>query len=433
MDRDDASKDPATVAQRRSRTVVATPDDLVREIDRPLALRLTSRGPIASGGMGAVTRVTDSALQRDTAKKTMHPELAQQPRMRASFVREARTTGRLEHPNIVPIHDIGVDTEGNLFFIMKLVSGRTLREMVASLPSGPLPHHDLLNLLEVVVRVCDALAFAHASGVLHCDVKASNVMVGDFGQVYLMDWGVARPMQPEPTTDDEEAEGHRGGPISGTPSHMSPEQAVGARPRLGPRSDVFLVGSLLYEVLARRPPYKGATVMATIVMAAMHRLTPVAEASAPYGVPRALVRIVEKAMAEAPDDRYASVADLKDDLVRFLRGGGAFPLRTYAAGEHIIREGEEGDAAYLLVRGRCEVYTGEGAGREVIRHMGPGEAFGEMAILTEGPRTASVVCLEPSTVEVVTRKVLEEELESLKPWMASFVRGLAKRFREREG
>ena len=147
-------------------------------------------------------------------------------------------------------------------------------------------------------------------------------------------------------------------------------------------------------------------------------------------MPPELERIVLRAMARSPGDRYATVAELREDLARFMRGGADYPRKTYAAGSAIVREGEPGDAAYILVAGRCEIRKELPAGAEVLQTIGPGDVFGEMAILSEGPRTATVVAVEDTTVLVVTSSVLEQEMAALKPWMATLLKSLAARFRD---
>lgn len=426
LDEDDVSTRAA--AERIAKDVPS----VVAAVREALAERLVLAGELGAGGMARVEVVVDRALERRTVLKRIHDHLAKDPGTLRMFVREAQITGQLEHPNIVPVHELGVEGDRSLYFTMKLVEGRTLSEIVRDLPEGPIAHDTLLDLLDVVVKVCDALAFAHSRGVVHCDVKPANVMVGDFGQVYLMDWGIARRLEPgegkasEATAAEEQAELR----LIGTATHMAPEQARGANDSLDERTDVFAVGAMLYHVLTRRAPYHAETFWAMVVRAQNAEYDAL-EKVAPWA-PRALARIVTRAMSLEPADRHPSIAALRAELVQFVRGGGAFPMRSVAAGEHVVREGEPGEAAFIIEHGRLEVYRGEGAERRVLRVMGAGEVFGEMAILAPGPRTASVVALEASTLRVVTAETLEREVESLKPWMGAFVRTLAARFRERE-
>ena len=195
---------------------------------------------------------------------------------------------------------------------------------------------------------------------------------------------------------------------------------------------MFAVGALIYHLLTGRPPYDAETFWAAVALAQRGDFPHIETLVGEGAVPRALLRIVDRAMAFEPSHRYASIVELSAELLRFIRGGDSFPALSFAAGAYIVREGDPGDAAYIIQSGQCEVVKGEGAERSVLRRMGPGEVFGEMAILSPGPRTASVVTTAPTTVHVVNAEVFDRELDSLKPWLGSFVRTLAGRFRERE-
>ena len=212
---------------------------------------------------------------------------------------------------------------------------------------------------------------------------------------------------------------------------MSPEQARGDRKSLDARSDVFLIGSVLYEILTRKPPYASKDRLETLLMAQAASFKSPRLAAGELAVPLELDRIVTKAMAKAPADRYPSIAALKEDLVRFMRGGAEFPRRSPSPhGEVIVAEGDTGDAAFIIVEGRCDVSKRVGSESQVLHTIGVGEVFGEMAILTHGQRTATVTAAEPTTVLVVTQQVLEQELAALKPWMATLLKSLATRFRD---
>ncbi|MCC7537024.1 MAG: protein kinase [Deltaproteobacteria bacterium] len=443
--KDEDPPDADAMSTRRMRGDVAealgASGDVLRfllEALPPPAERFVFDEEIGHGGMGTVEAAHDRTLHRRVAMKVIHRDSQADLQRVQMFLREARVMGRLEHPGTVPVHQIGIDDGGRLFFAMKLVEGATLGHLVRERPPGPLEHGALLNFLDIVVKVCDALAYAHSRGVLHCDIKPSNVMVGDFGEVYLMDWGVARnrcdrEWLAERGADaalaaDREVDESTRTSIVGTIAYMSPEQARGDNDTLTPRSDVFSVGALLYEVLTQHPPFRGQGVALLMARECAYPSLDTGEG----GVPPELARIVARAMAPEPEHRYATAVELRNDLVRFMRGGGQFPRRRYEAGEHIVREGEVGDAAFIISAGRCEVYRLVDGRRDSLRTMRAGEVFGETAVLSPGLRTASVVALDPVTVHVVTREVLEREVDALKPWLGSFIRTLASRFRQRE-
>ncbi len=416
----------------------ASSSSILEELRKKPADRLQIEARAASGGMGIIDVAVDRALDRRIAIKTLHRHLRNDDAAVRMFLREARLTGLLDHPHIVPVYDVGErDADGSLYFAMKLVEGQTLSALIRTLPPGPLDTATLYSLLDVVTKVCDALAFAHSRGVIHCDVKPSNVMVGEFGQVYLMDWGIARlaaaDASPGSVQDLSRAGSLRpsatDNSVIGTPAYMSPEQARGERGTLDARSDVFLLGALLYEVLTRRAPYSTRDRSETLALAAACTFPPPRKVAGEVAVAPELDRIVMRAMAKAPEDRYPTVSALRDDLVRFMRGGSEFPRQRFAAGTFIVREGETGDAAYIVVSGRCEVQKELPAGTQTLQMIGPGDVFGEMAILTEGPRTASVVAIDETDVLVVTAAVLEQEMAALKPWMATLMKSLATRFR----
>jgi serine/threonine-protein kinase len=416
-------------------------ETLVGEMRKPANERIEDQGLVASGGMGAVHLVVDRAIGRKMAMKTMHAMLREDDRMLRLFLREARTTGLLDHPNIVPVYDVG-EKDGALYFTMKLVSGRTLREIIRAEPNGVTNPNLLFNLLDVIVKMCDALAFAHSRGVVHCDIKPANVMIGDFGEVYLMDWGIARVRgsQPEkssyfpPPSEDEppssSQSNNTGDAVLGTASYMSPEQAEGNRVLLDSKSDVFSVGAVLYDILCGRPPYKTNSYEETLGLAREAKYDPPSVVAGEGRISPELERIVLKAMSRHRSERYPGCDALKADLLRYMRGGAEFPQTTFTKGTVIMREGDSGNSAYIIASGQCEVRKKISGVEQVLKTLGPGEVFGEMAALTESARTATVVATQDTTALVVTRAVLQNELDMMKPWIARLLNTLAERFRD---
>jgi serine/threonine-protein kinase len=415
---------------------------LMAEIRMRPSDRLVVEKTIAQGGMGSIEQATDRALVRRVARKVLHSHLRDGDGLVRMFLREARVNGVLDHPNVVPVYDVGEDDKGQLYFTMKLVEGMALKDLIRALPDGALDMSQLLNMLDVVIKVCDALAFAHSRGVLHCDVKPANVMVGDYGEVYLMDWGISRLVGsskgtvPPPRPDAPPASAsapslaadQTNDVVIGTASYMSPEQAQGNRSALDARADVFLVGALIFEIVARKPPYHGGSFQETLNQAVECKPPKLSEVA--KNVPPELERIVDRAMHKERAQRYGNLREMKDDLVRFMRGGAEFPKTTFPKGSYIVKEGDKGDAAYIIESGKCDVLKIIDGAVSVMQRIGPGEVFGEMAVLTDSPRTATVLAVEDTTVLVVTRKVFDAELALMKPWMRSVTTMLATRFRD---
>jgi len=401
--------------------------------------RLKRLSTLAGGGFGAIEVAVDSVLQRRLAMKVIHKELQQDELTLQLFVREALITAQLDHPNIVPIHDVGRDANDRPYLTMKLVEGNTLAQIVNA-QERPLRWDALRDRIEIVIKLCDALSFAHSRGVVHCDVKSDNVMVGDFGQVYLMDWGAAKLLKRSEISIEgplREAVGlaHLQLPaahcVLGTPGYMPPEQASGDRASLDERADIFSLGAVLYHVVTGEPPYPSGATGESLESARKAQIPPLSQVSKDP-VPRDFERIVMKALAPDRNDRYRSVDVLRSDLAAFIRGHSGFPQASYADGDLIIREGDPGDAAYILVSGQCEVFETIEGKRRTLRKMGPGEVFGEAAVLSPGPRTASVMACEPTELLVIDREELRDEVGALKPWLARVLRTLAARFRDSE-
>lgn len=421
-----SSRPPGTaVTLHRTTATSEDPKELIAYVRDAQRREPESFGTLAAGGMGTIDVIGDPVLGRQSARKRIHGHLLDDAGTLRRFVREAQVTGQLDHPNIVPVRKLAIDDEGQLYFTMKLVGGRTLAQILKEAPS-PLDHNTLFEVLDIVIKVCDALSFAHSRGVIHCDIKPSNIMVGEFGEVYLMDWGVAIVRSEETNFFPLQREAEEAPTLAGTPTHMAPEQARGAADDIDERSDVFAVGALIYQLLTRRSPFSAGTFWATVLRAQMGAYTPISEITEPGSVPRALIEIVDRAMMKYQLDRFENVRALKDAIQQFQRGGAPFPSTNFAGGTVIVAEGELGDAAYIIRKGTCVVTKD---GRE-LRTMGPGEVFGETAILSPGPRTASVTAKEDCVCQVITSEVFESEVGAMKPWMGAFVRTLAGRFRE---
>ena len=359
---------------------------------------------LAHGGMGAVFVARDKALQREVAVKVIRPQIADSEEHRVRFLDEAQITAQLEHPNIVPVHELGKNAQGDLYVTMKLVKGKSLGELLKELksvgvrengsmgekrpdktaraqtPTRPHSHTPTLpDLLGVFLKVCDGIAFAHSKGVIHRDLKPDNIMVGEFGEVQIMDWGLAKVVgascqlaasgeqvsgvrcqasdeegdeQPgasglKPETELRKADTvPAGGPqsairnqesvrsvrsgsdialtvdgqITGTPAYMPPEQAEGKLELIDHRSDVYSLGAILYEILTLERPIEGDTVHKVLLNVSDGNITPPEQRAPGRHIPKELSAVVMKAMAKNRRKRYQSVQDLSQDIKRFLEG-----------------------------------------------------------------------------------------------------------------
>ncbi|MBX3269682.1 MAG: serine/threonine protein kinase [Sandaracinaceae bacterium] len=307
-------------------------------VDEPLELG----EELGRGGMGVVHLARQGALRREVAVKQLFDE----ERGLANLLKEAWVGGHLEHPNVVPVHTLAVGPR----VVMKRVDGTSWR---ALLREAPAPGEDRLGRhLGVLSSVCDAIAFAHARGVLHLDLKPDNVMVGAFGEVYVLDWGLAAGHGPACPPWLPRASSLRA--IAGTPDYMAPELAMGEGARIGPWTDVYLLGATLHEVVTGRPPHQAELPIQKLYQAYV-------SAPHPYGpdVPAELAALLHRAMHVEPSARFADVAALQDALRSFTahREAAAFAEEARAAIDaldDVTPEGEALDEAAFFARlGAC--------------------------------------------------------------------------------
>jgi hypothetical protein len=384
---------------------------------------------LAHGGMGHVHPAVDRNLLRNVALKRLDKDLAGKAFYRDAFIAEGQITGQLEHPNIVPVHELAIDGNGVPYFTMKLVQGDSFDKWLKKRPPGTVER--IAGGIEVLLKVCDALAYAHHRGVVHRDLKPANIMVGDFGQVYLMDWGLAKLVRSSPASG-KGALMNAPGPV-GTADYMAPEQARGNPDDVDERSDVFGLGALLFEVLCGHGPYgpRNERTEVLVQLAAAGKVLAIDAACEHVGVAKRIRAVAERATQPDPLDRYQTVTEMQQAMRAFLHGGLHLPRKTFAPGEVIVREGDEGDEAYMIVAGRCRAYRTVEGREETLATMEPGDAFGEMALILYEPRAASVVAMDPVTVTVLDRATMNEGL-GLSGWTGALVRALAQRFSDLE-
>ena len=326
---------PSVVSLLRSVTTAAS-------ASTPAATKYAVSGKLGQGGVGEVLLVEDRDLERAVAMKRLLPQpggtVADDTLTR--FLREAQTTGQLEHPNIVPVHDVGLDSQGQLYFTLKYVRGLSLRQVMRGRErndhvekGGPLfrDAYTARKMLEILIGVCQGIAFAHSKRVIHRDLKPENIMLGKFGEVLVMDWGLAKTLTPASRQEVDsaktvligspsaEASLTMEGAIAGTPAYMAPEQAEGRISELDERTDIYALGAMLYEILSGKAPYEGGNaleVLRRVQQGPPPRLMVGSPGFNP--IPRELKAICEKAMQRNPQDRYRSAAAMLHDLEAYL-------------------------------------------------------------------------------------------------------------------
>src|SRR5581483_2145964 len=277
---------------------------------------------IARGGMGVVYRATDTVLNREVAVKVLADRFGANPGAARRFADEAQISGQLQHPGIPPVHDLGTLPGGRPFLAMKLIKGRTLADLLGDRPD---PSADRGRFVAIVEQVCQAVAYAHAHKVIHRDLKPHNVMVGAFGEVQVMDWGLAKILGDRPAGAGEPAvtvgteirtlrepdDGFtQAGSVLGTPAYMSREQAIGAVDQVDARSDVFGLGAVLYEVLTGAPPYAGPDREFVRQQAAVAKLDGAFARLDACGAEPGLVALCKRCLAAEPGDRPADAGEV---------------------------------------------------------------------------------------------------------------------------
>ena len=296
---------------------------------------------VARGGMGLIYKAYDTQTERHVAYKVIHPELQQNAQMLERFTYEAETAARLEHPHIMPVYDSGTDLQGRPFYTMKLLQGKTLAQMIESIGNDP-NQTSLNELLDMLIKVCNAICYAHQQGIIHRDLKPDNIMIGDFGEVLVLDWGLARVPDNSSPIDFGEVPAHltQSGSIIGTPAYMSPEQALGKD--VDSRFDIYALGALLQYILTFKAPIEGSDTKLVLqkaqrgeldLLTRHHSLPEALKTQCQSRVPIAAIAVSRKAMAFDVNQRYATASDMAQDLRRVI---GGFAAKAENAG--MVRE-----------------------------------------------------------------------------------------------
>ncbi|MBI3820438.1 MAG: SUMF1/EgtB/PvdO family nonheme iron enzyme [Planctomycetes bacterium] len=328
--------------------------DIDPDLDFEPPVRYAIRTEIGRGGMGVVLRAWDRKLRRDLAMKvilgtdfgsgSLDEKSGANTGVLQRFLDEAQVTSQLDHPGIVPVHEMGLDGKGRAFFTMKLVKGRDLKTIFDLTFEGKEDWNET-RVLGIILKTCEAVAYAHSKGVIHRDLKPGNIMIGKFGETYVMDWGLAKVLSKGDSTKKEKTESTEllsqrtdtearvrrdpnaalltmDGEAVGTPTYMSPEQAMGAVEQMGPASDVFSMGSILYHLLVKQPPYFDPLLTPSpfAILRAVIKGPPRPLVEINPNIPGELIAICEKAMKRPPEERYPDMLAMAEDLRAYLEG-----------------------------------------------------------------------------------------------------------------
>lgn len=296
-------------------------------------------GTVGQGAMGEILLARDQELRRKVAFKQIHTNMATNHKVLQRFLTEAQITAQLDHPNIVPIYSLEASPNGSIGYSMKLIQGKTFKNLLQEArdqieqQGKALPSHQQRSLLEHFLKVCDAMFYSHTKGVIHRDLKPANIMVGPYNEVYVMDWGIAKiitqaenVVEPEVAAlihsdaDEPQLERTQMGQIMGTPRYMSPQQAAGKNDLLDGSCDQFALGLILFELVTLRPAFRAGNQIELLKKVLKAELEPMLIYGSKKLIEPELQAIIRKATAQKTAARYASVAELAEDLRRFLRG-----------------------------------------------------------------------------------------------------------------
>ena len=306
------------ISEETAQDALEVLSELIARGGHDLAPRYHVGEPLGEGGMGLVSLAHQIALDRDVAVKSVRPNIRTHTAT-AELLQEAWVTGALEHPNVVPVYDLGIDADGSPVIVFKRIGGVTWSELLGNPAEVErrFGSRDLLDWnLRILMQVINAARFAHSRGIVHRDLKPDNVMIGEFGEVYVVDWGIAVSLR----GDGRLPSAARATQLAGTPCYMAPEMLGGAEPQISERTDIYLLGAILHEIVTGKPPHEGATPLA--VFTSVVESTPVFPDDAPPG----LVRICARAMAADPAQRFDGAEDMLRAVQDFLQHRGSEAL-----------------------------------------------------------------------------------------------------------
>ncbi|MCB9797997.1 MAG: protein kinase, partial [Alphaproteobacteria bacterium] len=350
----------------------------LEDLSDPPVDRYRDLGLLGRGGVGEVRRMLDRTLQRKVAVKTLRREYSENPGMVARFIHEAQIVAQLQHPAIVPVYDLGRRDDGRWYISMSVIRGQDLEKVIHDFHTarqgepliGEYGGWSLRRLLEILRVICEAVGYAHSMGVVHRDLKPENVMVGEYGEVFVVDWGLAKVVDPDRRSarqsivEEQQPEDWpelkpsqtRRGVIAGTPAYMSPEQARGEVEQITPRSDTWGLGGILYAILYNRMPYRGTS---REVLKKVREGSP--REPAFTRAPRPLVELWQRAMAMDPEKRFADGLEMAKEISAYIEGSRAREMGRAMLNEATALRAEletaRQEAARLGQRARASLVT----------------------------------------------------------------------------
>lgn len=392
---------------------------------------------LGEGGFGTVVSSFDGYLNRATALKKLHARFRDDTHQLRAIMNEVRLISYLAHPGVVSVYDAFVDPEGNFSYTMELLDGENLEDLLFRLEDEGtrLP---LSQGIKIFTKLIETLAFVHDKGVLHLDIKPSNIMLGKYGEVQILDWGTAHLYASERYEEylrsygkDAKAEDiihDRSSRIEGTIPFMSPEQTERPRNQLTPASDIFSAGVVLYQALSGRFPFSYENLERFLYD--LHQVEPTPLHELRGDVPVRLSQICARMLSKDIDSRYSSFHEILKDLEDFSNSGQMFRQVVYQPGEVLIQQGEMGDHAFQIIDGMVEITVDVEGNKKILATRSSGAIIGELAVFTKEPRSATVVAREPTTIKILNQAMIMEELEKLNPWVGHMVYQLSQRFIE---
>ena len=391
---------------------------------------------LGEGVAAEVHGVFDTYLRRVTARKKLNRTHMDNLDVVQAFVNEMILVAGLNHPGIMPVYDALLSDEGDPAYIMGLSEGESLNQIMQidsrtgdgqTLPIG--------QAVQILTKISETLTYAHDRGVLHLDIKPENIILGQYGEVTIMDWGAARVYDQGKYTKTYSTEageikvGSLGVEnkdlVMGTPMYMSPEQLEGGRDELEPTSDIFSVGVMIYQMLTGSLPFRASTLKDMVDKICNHEHIPVNKINP--DIPLNLSRLCDKMLQKYPPDRYQDFVEVRAAIDDFQRSAAGFPTKSFLAGDIIFREGDPSDYVCIVVSGRVRIVANSNGKETELVQVGPNQPFGELAALTGYKRTATAIAAEDSVIRIISRQEIETEIDKLSPWVGGIVSALTQR------